>query len=210
MYPIQPSVTRTVLDPDDLTGKQGRTMPRAYPDYPYVDPLPADVTDADMQRAIDDMLSQNPSLSLRDGAPLDSLCRALNVDVEYSGTPNEILLDVPLDRKAVIWLPRNGKPRQDRMALATGIGHWILHVPLTRDVHPKAGIQALYAPRNPRAMAEAMRFAHLLLMPADAFISLWYEGRASLVADTLNVPTQAVYDRAKALMLTATTEARSA
>jgi len=185
-------------------------MPKPYPSYPYVEPLPSDVTDAEIEREIEDMLSQNPGISVRDGGPLDRLCQALNVDVEYSAPPNDILMDVPLDGRAVFWLPRNGKPRQDRMALATGIGHWILHVPLTRDVHPRSGIQALYAPTNPRPQREAERFAFLLLMPKEAFTSLWYEGRAAHVADVLNVPTQAVYDRAKWLELTSDDDARAA
>ncbi|MFZ7092195.1 ImmA/IrrE family metallo-endopeptidase [Primorskyibacter sp. 2E233] len=181
-------------------------MPRAYPKYPYVETMAAGLSENEIVQAIDDMLSQNPTLSLRDGGPLDKLCRALNVDVEYSDSPNEILLDVPLDRHAVIWLPKRGKPRHDRMTLATGIGHWLLHVPITREAHPRNGIQALYTPSDKTALREARLFAFDLLMPAESFTTLWYEGRAQLVAETLNVPTQAVYDRAKWLDLTATAE----
>ncbi|WP_212537390.1 ImmA/IrrE family metallo-endopeptidase [Thetidibacter halocola] len=178
-------------------------MPKAYPAYPYVEPVAVDPSEDEIERLIRDMLSQSPAISLRDGGTLDPLCRALNVDVEYAAPPNEILLDVPLDGRAVIWLPRNGRPRHDRLMLAMGLGHWMLHVPNTRQLHPKAGVQALYKPASPRAMTEARRFAYQLLMPQSAFISLWYEGRAMLTAETLNVPTQAVYDRAKDLMLTA-------
>lgn len=176
-------------------------MPRAYPNYPYTEPETPGYTDGEIHSIIDDLLAQNPQMSLNDGGPLDSLCRALNVDVEYSDKPNEILLDVPLDRRAVIWLPKNGKPRHDRLATACGIGHWLLHVPHTRDAQPGKGIQALYAGKDD-IVQEARRFAFALLMPADKFRSLWYEGRAQLCAETLNVPTQAVYDRAKWLTLT--------
>lgn len=176
-------------------------MPRAYPDYPYVEPVAAGLSQTEIVQVVDDMLSQNPTISLKDGGPLDKLCRALNVDVEYSDSPNEILLDVPLDRHAVIWLPKRGKTRQDRMTLATGIGHWLLHVAITRETHPRNGIQALYSPKDTKALREARLFAFALLMPEETFTTLWYEGRAQLTAETLNVPTQAVYDRAKWLDL---------
>ncbi|CUH75366.1 ImmA/IrrE family metallo-endopeptidase [Tropicibacter naphthalenivorans] len=178
-------------------------MPRAYPSYPYVEPESPGLTDEDIENVIKDFLSQNPTLSPIYGGPLDGVCRALNVDVEYSDKPNEILLEVPLDRKAVIWLPKNGKPRHDRLATGIGIGHWLLHVLYTRDLHPDHGVQALYQPSNPAVQQEARRFAFALLMPKDKFTQLWYEGRAQLCAETLNVPTQAVYDRAKWLDLSA-------
>lgn len=174
-------------------------MPSRYPDYPYVEPQAAGVSNAEIEAVIDDMMSQTPGLTLRDGGPLDPLCRALNVDIEYSGPPHEILLDVPCHRKAVIYLPRKGKPRQDRFIAAMGVGHWILQIPATREAHPDCGIQALHYPADRGAQREAMRFARILLMPREEFSSLWYEGRAHLVADTLNVPTQVVYERAAML-----------
>lgn len=174
-------------------------MPPRYPPYPYVEPLATGVSDDEIEAVIADMMSQTPGLTLRDGGPLDPLCRALNVDLEYSGPPYEILLDVPLHRKACIYLPKKGKPRQDRFIAAMGVGHWILHVPQTRELRPGCGIQALHKPASRDAQREAMRFARVLLMPREEFISLWYEGRANLVADTLNVPTQVVYERATML-----------
>ncbi|MBV6634906.1 MAG: ImmA/IrrE family metallo-endopeptidase [Mameliella sp.] len=174
-------------------------MPSRYPSYAYVEPMATGVIDAEIEDLINDMMSQTPGLTLRDGGPLDPLCRALNVDLEYSGPPHEILLDVPLDRKACIWLPRKSKPRQDRFIAAMGVGHWLMHVPTTREAHPRCGIQALHRPANRAAQKEAMRFARMLLMPREEFCSLWYEGRANLVADTLNVPTQVVYERAAML-----------
>ena len=74
-----------------------------------------------------------------------------------------------------------------------------MHVTTTREAHPRCGIQALHRPANRAAQKEAMRFARMLLMPREEFCSLWYEGRANLVADTLNVPTQVVYERAAML-----------
>ncbi|SMX47176.1 ImmA/IrrE family metallo-endopeptidase [Maliponia aquimaris] len=174
-------------------------MPTRYPSYPYVEPQAAGVTDEEIDQVIADMMSQTPGLTLRDGGPLDPLCRALNVDLEYSGPPHDVLLDVPLHRKACIYLPKKGKPRQDRFIAAMGVGHWILQVPLTREAHPGCGIQALHKPASRDALREAVRFARILLMPRQEFMALWYEGRANLVADTLNVPTQVVYERATML-----------
>jgi len=176
-------------------------MPPRYPCYPYVEPLACKVSDEEIEETITDMMSQNPGLTLRDGGPLDPLCRALNVDIEYSGPPHEILLDVPRERKAVIYLPKKGKPRQDRFVAAMGVGHWIMHVPITREANPGCGIQALHMPADRAALKEARRFACALLMPMQEFSNLWYEGRANLVADTLNVPTQVVYERAALLDL---------
>ncbi|WP_136442915.1 ImmA/IrrE family metallo-endopeptidase [Pacificoceanicola onchidii] len=182
-------------------------MPRAYPCYPYVEPIAADISGEEIAQMVDDMLSQTPGMSLRDGGPLDKLARALNVDVEYSERPNDVLLDVPLGRHPVIWLPHTGRTRQDRVTLATGLGHWLLHIPITRELHPGVGIQALYHPKDDTALLEARRFAQELLMPQETFKTLWFEGKAQNVAETLNVPTQAVYDRAKLLDLTQPAEA---
>ncbi|PYG34538.1 ImmA/IrrE family metallo-endopeptidase [Pelagimonas varians] len=176
-------------------------MPRKYPTYPYIEPVTCGKSDEEIALIVRKLTAQNPELSMQDGGPLDSLCRALEVDVEYSDQPNEVLLDVPLARNAVIYLAKDAKTRHDRLATATGLGHWLLHVPPTRKAHPDFGIQALYAPTNPDAFQEARRFAFALLMPIEAFKSLWYEGGGQLTAETLNVPTQSVYDRAKTLEL---------
>jgi hypothetical protein len=176
-------------------------MPCRYPSYPYVEPIVAGLSQAEIDEVIADLLSQNPHISVKGGGPLDPLARALNVDIEYSPPPHEIMLDVPLERRSVIWLPRNGRPKQDRVATAIGIGHWILQVPITREAHPGCGVQALHTPTDRAAQDEARRFACSLLMPEDVFRGFWYEGRAQAVADGLNVPVQTVYERAATLDL---------
>ncbi len=176
-------------------------MPRRYPSYPYVEPVAAGLSQDEIDDTVADLMSQNPRIDLREGGPLDPLARALNVDIEYSAPPHEMMLDVPLDRRAVIWLHKDGRPKHDRIAAGMGIGHWILHVPPTRAAHPGCGIQALHRPSDPAAQQEALRFAYTLLMPAEAFKTLWYEGRVQAVADGMNVPTQAVYERATMLDL---------
>ncbi|WP_375259096.1 ImmA/IrrE family metallo-endopeptidase [Citreimonas sp.] len=176
-------------------------MPAKYPSYPYAEVIACDFDDAQIADTVDDLLSQNKAVNVSDGKPLDGLCRALNVDLEYSPPPYDLVLDVPLDRKAVIWLPRDGKLRHDRMATAIAIGHWILHVPVTREAFPRHGVQAVRRPSDPKALIEARHFAFALLMPEPQFRNLWYEGKASLVAEALCVPTQAAYERAKLLDL---------
>ncbi|EBA08150.1 ImmA/IrrE family metallo-endopeptidase [Sagittula stellata] len=175
-------------------------MPARYPDYPYVEPIASNVSQEEIEATISDLLANHPGVCLKEG-PLDGLCRALNVDIEYSSPPHEMMLDVPLHKRAVIWLPKNGRPKNDRVAAAIGIGHWILHVPITREKHPGCGVQALHRPKELAAQMEARRFAYILLMPDEAFRNLWYEGRAQAVADVLNVPTQVVYERASMLDL---------
>jgi hypothetical protein len=174
-------------------------MPRRYPHYAYVETMPANLSEEEIEETVDDLVSQTPGVTVMDGAPLDRVCRALAVDLEYSPPPYDLVLDVPLDRTAVIWLPRRGKPRHDRYATAIAIGHWILHVPGTREAFPGCGVQALRQPTEPKALIEARHFAYSLLMPKDLFTNLWYEGKATLVAETLNVPTQVAYERAKLL-----------
>lgn len=175
-------------------------MPARYPSYPYVEPVAVKPSQEEIDAIVSDLLANNPGVCLREG-PLDGLCRALNVDIEYSTPPHEMMLDVPLNKRAVIWLPRNGRPKHDRIAAAIGIGHWIMHVPTTREKHPGCGIQALHHPTDLAAQKEARRFAYALLMPEEDFKTIWYEGRASAVADELNVPTQVVYERASMLDL---------
>jgi hypothetical protein len=175
-------------------------MPRRYPSYPYVEPIAANVTQEEIDAIIADLLHNHPGVFLREG-PLDGLAHALNVDIEYSSPPHEMMLDVPLNKRAVIWLPKNGRPKNDRVAAAIGFGHWILHVPGTREAHPGCGIQALHRPTDWAAQKEARRFAYTLLMPEEDFRNLWYESRAGGVADACNVPTQVVYERASMLDL---------
>ncbi|GAA4217834.1 ImmA/IrrE family metallo-endopeptidase [Sagittula sp. NFXS13] len=176
-------------------------MPAPYPSYPYVEPTAVNATQDEIDAVVADLLENNPNACLREG-PLDALCRALNVDIEYSIPPHDLILDVPLNSRAVIWLPKNGRPRHDRIAAAIGVGHWIMHVPTTREKHAGCGIQALYSPTDPAARKEARLFAYALLMPEEDFKNLWYEGRSAVVADVLNVPTQIVYERASMLDLT--------
>ena len=176
-------------------------MPKKYPDYPYREPAPAGLTDPQIVAIIDDLMTQNPWAQALDGGPLDALCRALTIDLEYSGFPNEVLMDVPRYGKPVVWLDRNSKTRYDRFAVAIALGHWVMDVLPHRDPKPDYGIQALYDPSEPLARSEARKFAFELLMPSAQFQELWHAGRAQMVSDRYNLPTQLVYDRAKMLML---------
>ncbi|KUF12679.1 ImmA/IrrE family metallo-endopeptidase [Pseudoponticoccus marisrubri] len=174
-------------------------MPRKYPDYPYVEMVAAGLPAAQIDAAAMALRRRFPEIALDRGDPLDPLCRALGVDLDYAGPPHEIVLDVPAEGRPVLYLPRLGRTRQDRVDAAMGIGHWILHVPPTRLAHPGAGMQALVEPTDPALLDEARRFALALLMPEPVFWELWYEGRAGAVAETLNVPTQFAYERAATL-----------
>lgn len=176
-------------------------MPKKYPDYPYREPEPAGHSDPQIIAIIDDLMTQNPWAQVLDGGPLDALCRALTIDLEYSGAPNEVLMDVPRGGRPVIWLDRNSKTRYDRFTVAIALGHWVMHVLPLREPKPDYGIQALYSPSRPEARQEATQFAFDLLLPSAEFQDLWHSGRAQLVSDRFNLPTKLVYDRAKMLML---------
>ena len=73
-------------------------MPARYPDYPYVEPLATNVSQEEMEATISDLLANHPGVGLKEG-PLDGLCRALNVDIEYSSPRHEMMLDVPLHKR---------------------------------------------------------------------------------------------------------------
>lgn len=176
-------------------------MPKRYPDYPYIEPICSQLTEERIVSIVADLISSDPWARAMDGGPLDPICRSLSIDLEYSDSPNEVLLDVPREGRPVIWLARNGKTRYDRFTVAIALGHWVLHVAPRRKPEPDHGIQALYEPTEPRARNEAERFAFELLLPAPVFREMWQGGRAQTISEKVNLPTQLIYDRAKLLML---------
>lgn len=176
-------------------------MPKKYPDYPYLEPVPSGLGDLQIVAIVEDLLARPTWAQAMNGGPLDPLCRELEIDLEYSGIPNEVLLDVPRRGRPVIWLARNSKTRYDRFTVATALGHWVLHVAPNREPEPEHGIQALYEPTEPTARKEAVRFAFELLLPAPVFREMWHGGRAQTISEKVNLPTHLIYDRAKLLML---------
>ena len=111
------------------------------------------------------------------------------------------MLELPLDARPIIWLPRTGRKRDDRVIIATALGHWALHVDETRKSNPGCGIQALYKPDSDLAREEADVFGLAFLMPADEFIACWSEGRSQAASNQFDVPTKIAYLRAKNLEL---------
>jgi hypothetical protein len=137
----------------------------------------------------------------RNGKSFDEVCKNAGVDIEYSNHPNEILLDVPLKGQPVIWLPRKGRKREDRVAIATALGYWSLHVDQTRATNPGCGVQALYSPGVMDATKEALTFGLAFLMPKEEFVDAWYVGRSQEASDRFDVPTRVTYLRAETLGL---------
>lgn len=173
-------------------------MPAKRLPYPFVEP------DASHKSPLDiEVLAERRAQEwgFRSGKSLDEVCKVAGVDIEYSHRPNEIMLDVPLNVRPVIWLPRLGRKRDDRVIVATALGHWALHVDETRKAHPGCGIQALYEPESDKALEEAKIFGLAFLMPSDEFSSVWSKGRSQAVSDRFDVPTKVAYIRAKSLEL---------
>lgn len=177
-------------------------MPAKHPSYPYVEPDAAGQAPLDIEILADRFAQE---WGYRDGHSLDEVCTAAGVDIEYSHRPNEIMLEVPLDGPPVIWLPRPSRTRDDRVIVATALGHWTLQVAKTRKAKPGCGIQALYKPEAQKARDEANIFGLMFLMPTDAFIAAWEQGRSQAASERFDVPTQVAYLRANSLDLGDTT-----
>lgn len=173
-------------------------MPARRLSYPYVEPNATRQTRLEIEVLAD---RHARKWGYRDGKSLDEVCKAAGVDIEYSHHPNEVMLDVPLEKRAVIWLPRAGRKRDDRVIIATALGHWAIHVEETRKAKPGCGIQALYDPDTQEAREEATAFGLAFLMPAEEFVTSWSQGRSQAASDKFDVPTKITYLRARNLEL---------
>lgn len=176
-------------------------MPARRPSYPFVEPETAGQDSLDIETLSDQCAHK---WGYRSGKSLDEVCLTAGVEIEYSHRPNEIMLEVPMKKTPVIWLPRPGRKRDDRMIIATALGHWALHLDETRTANPGCGVQALYEPSSNQARDEARAFGMAFLMPAEEFLVSWSEGQSRAVSDRFDVPTEFAYLRAKNLDLDGT------
>lgn len=173
-------------------------MPAKRAPYPYVE-IKATQKSRDEIEAIASHRAHD--WGFRSGASLDAVCKNAGVDIEYSRRPNEILLEVPLDKRPVIWLPHVARKKDDRVTLTTALGHWALQVEKTREDNPGCGIQALYKPDTTDASDEAHAFSLAFLMPRQEFVEIWIAGRSQAASEHFNVPTKIAYLRAQAVEL---------
>lgn len=173
-------------------------MPARRLSYPYVAPDAAPQTRLEIEVLADRYAHE---WGYRSGKSLDEVSKAAGVDIEYSHRPNEIMLEVPLEERPVIWLPRTGRKRDDRVIIATALGHWAIHVDETRKANPGCGIQALYEPDSNEALEQANAFGLVFLMPTDEFVGSWSQGRSQAASTRFDVPTKIAYLRAKNLEL---------
>ncbi|MEM1362860.1 MAG: ImmA/IrrE family metallo-endopeptidase [Pseudomonadota bacterium] len=173
-------------------------MPAKHPSYPYIEPDAALVTPLEIEVLADRNAND---WGFRNGKSLDEVCKIAGVDIEYSHHPNEIMLEVSLECQPIIWLPRNGRKRDDRVTIATALGHWSLHVDNTRDANQGCGVQALYEPYSDEALKEAVAYGMAFLMPKGEFVDAWYKGRSQEASDRFDVPTKITYLRAENLEL---------
>jgi Zn-dependent peptidase ImmA (M78 family) len=173
-------------------------MPPKHPSYPFVEPGPVHVSALEIEDRADRAARD---WGYRKGATLDEVCTNAGVELEYSHYPNEIMLEVRLETRPVIWLPKKARKRDDRVTVATALGHWTLHVDKTREAQPGCGIQALYEPSRRDAFREALAFGLAFLMPKEEFLDAWYNGRSQAVSDHFDVPTKMAYFRAELLEL---------
>lgn len=173
-------------------------MPAKHLPYPYVEPNPTKRSRMEIEVLADKLAHE---WGFRGGDSFDAVCKVAGVDIEYSHRPNEIMLDVPLEKRPIIWLPRTGRKRDDRVIISTALGHWAIHVDDTRTANPGCGIQALYKPNTDEALEQARAFGLAFLMPTEEFIGFWDKGRSQAVSDHFNVPTKIAYERAQGLEL---------
>jgi hypothetical protein len=173
-------------------------MPPKHPPYPYVEPEATFVSALESE-----VLAERNAIDwgYRNGQAFDEVCKTAGLDIEYSHYPNEIMLEVPLEGQPVVWLPRGGRKRDDRVTVATALGYWSLHVQKTREANPGCGIQALYEPTSIQAQNEAVAYGMVFLMPTAEFIEAWSAGRSQEASQRFDVPTKATYRRAETLDL---------
>lgn len=173
-------------------------MPAKRLSYPYVEMNAARQT----RLEIEDLAERHvKEWRYESGESLDEVCKTAGVDIEYSHDPNEIMLEIPLDGRPIIWLPRQGRKRDDRVIIAAALGHLALHVDETRKAKPGCGIQALYNPASKDALEQANTFGMAFLMPSSEFLDTWRKGRSQAASAHFDVPTKVVYLRAKSLEL---------
>jgi Zn-dependent peptidase ImmA (M78 family) len=173
-------------------------MPAKRLPYPYVEPRAAGIP----RTQIEGLARQKArDWGFHIGGPLDAVCKEAGVDIEYSRPPNEILLEVPLEKRPVIWLPHVARKKDDRVTVATALGHWALHVETARKENPGCGIQVLYKPESNDASDEAHVFGLVFLMPSQEFVEAWLQGRSQAAAERFDVPTKFAYLRAQSLEL---------
>lgn len=173
-------------------------MPAKRFPHPYVEPEATGQAVLDIEVVAEQRASD---WGARDDKNLDEVCKNAGVDIEYSRKPNEIMLEVPLEGRPIIWLPRSGRKRDDRVIIATALGHWALHIENARNTHPGCGIQALYEPTTDGAREEAIAFGLAFLMPTEEFMECWSAGKSQAVSDRFDVPTRVTYLRANSLDL---------
>lgn len=173
-------------------------MPARRLPYPYVQPDAVHKTRLEIEVLAERYAHE---WGYRSGKTLDEVCNTAGVDIEYSHTPNEIMLEIPVEKQPVIWLPRTGRKRDDRVIVATALGHWAIHVAETRKANPGCGIQALYDPDSNQALEEATTFGIAFLMPTEEFVESWHQGRSQAASARFDVPTKIAYMRAKSLEL---------
>ena len=173
-------------------------MPAKRLPYPYVEPEATQKTRLEIEVFAERLAHE---WGYRNGESFDAVCKTAGVDIEYSHPPNEIMLDIPLEKQPVIWLARRGRKRDDRVIIATALGHWALHVQETCEANPGCGVQALYQPEARDALDEAKAFGLAFLMPSEEFATYWSQGRSQTASDRFDVPTKIAYLRAQSLEL---------
>jgi len=173
-------------------------MPAKRLPYPFIEPDAVDQPRVEIEVRADRCAHE---WGFRNGSSFDAVCKKVGVDIEYSRRPNEIMLEVPLDTQPIIWLPKRGRKRDDRVIIATALGHWALHIDKTREAHPGCGVQALYDPTSNEALEEAKAFGLAFLMPTEEFLECWDHGRSQSASEHFDVPTTIAYMRAKGLEL---------
>lgn len=168
-------------------------------------PKPLHVSRAAVEQAAETFAA---ATGFRPGQPLISLITRLGGKLVY-GTPSGPETPARLTARSIsdfeIHLPVYTSDCFNRMAIATGLGFLVLHLPGAGDNMP------LFAPRWPadddadaiHADREALRFAYALLMPQAAFSAAWRSaaGNAKTVAVSFGVSERVAQLRAQTLDL---------
>ncbi len=172
----------------------------------YEMPIPTKASKARISAFAEDAAK---SLGLGFGDPIEPVVSSLGGAISFrspAGFERHDSIVIEPSGKFRIFLSSMTSSRRDRFTIAHELGHFFLHYPLVRQLHPHAGMRATrwVDDTNPdlqRCEWEANWFAAALLMPEAEFRNVYNAGGLDSAQGRFEVSEQAASVRARSLGL---------
>lgn len=172
----------------------------------YEKPIPTNASKLSISSFAEDV---GQSLGLGFGDPIEPVVASLGGAISFRapiGVDRHDSIVIEPSGQFRIFLSSMTSSRRDRFTLAHELGHFFLHFPLVRQLHPHAGMRATrwVDDTNPdlqRCEWEANWFAAALLMPESEFRSIYSAGGIDSAQAKFEVSEQAASVRARSLGL---------